>query len=91
MNYHFNKDVKEKGMESEEIKENKKFVKVIDRTQRGLQNEYALIALSMEKKLDENGEKIYKSMMVYDWIDRMRAMGLEQSFMRREEDPNRRR
>jgi len=50
-----------------------------------LENEYALITLAMEKLLDENGEKVNKPNLVYDWIDKIRAMGLEQSFMRRNE------
>lgn len=49
-----------------------------------LENEYALIALSLEKQIDENGAKTYIPSMIYDWIDRVREMGLEQSFYGRD-------
>lgn len=45
-----------------------------------LTNEYALIAKAMESLLDEEGNRIYKKDMVYDWINRIRKMGNEQSF-----------
>lgn len=48
-----------------------------------LENEYALMALALEKKLDEDGNSKYKPAMVYDWLDRVRQMGLEQSFKNR--------
>lgn len=50
-----------------------------------LENEYALMALALEKEEDENGVKLFKPAMVYEWLDRIRAMGLEQSFKRRQE------
>lgn len=46
-----------------------------------LENEYALLAIALEKAKDENGEPIYNQAMIYDWLDRIRQMGLEQSFM----------
>lgn len=45
-----------------------------------LENEYALMALALEKMKDENGQPIYHSAMIYDWLDRIRKMGLEMSF-----------
>lgn len=45
-----------------------------------LENEYALVALSLEKQVNEDGEKKYTPSMIYDWINRVREMGLEQSF-----------
>ncbi|PXY00856.1 hypothetical protein DF185_13235 [Marinifilum breve] len=45
-----------------------------------LENEYALMALALEKMEDEDGKKIYKPAMIYDWLDRIRQMGLEMSF-----------
>lgn len=45
-----------------------------------LENEYALMALALEKMEDEDGKRIYKSAMIYDWLDKIRQMGLEMSF-----------
>ena len=45
-----------------------------------LENEYALLALALLKEKDENGENKYNQTLVYEWIDRLREMGLEQSF-----------
>lgn len=45
-----------------------------------LENEYALMALALEKMEDEDGKKLYKPAMIYDWLDRIRQMGLEMSF-----------
>ena len=45
-----------------------------------LENEYALMALALEKAVDEKGCKLYSPAMVYEWLDRIREMGLEQSF-----------
>lgn len=46
-----------------------------------LENEYALIALSLEKYKNENGEYIYNQTMIYEWLDKIRQMGMEQSFI----------
>lgn len=46
-----------------------------------LENEYAFIARALEKKVDENGKKIYSKSMIYDWLDKIRKMGLDQSFL----------
>jgi len=45
-----------------------------------LENEYALMALALEKVEDEDGNKVYNTSMIYDWLDRIRQMGLEMSF-----------
>lgn len=48
-----------------------------------LENEYALMALALEKEKDEFGKNLYNTSMIYDWLDRIRQMGIEQSFMGR--------
>jgi hypothetical protein len=45
-----------------------------------LENEYALMAIALEKAKDENGNKKYNPTMIYDWLDKIRKMGIEQSF-----------
>lgn len=45
-----------------------------------LENEYALIALSMEKQQDKDGNPMYNKTMIYEWLDRIRKMGLNHSF-----------
>lgn len=45
-----------------------------------LENEYALMAISLERAKNEKGELLYNQAMIYDWLDRIRQMGLEQSF-----------
>lgn len=49
-----------------------------------LENEYALMAIALEKEKDEFGNPKYKPAMIYDWLDRIREMGLQQSFMNKE-------
>jgi exonuclease V gamma subunit len=46
-----------------------------------LEKEYALMALALENVEDRDGNKVYNSAMIYDWLDRIRQMGLEQSFV----------
>lgn len=46
-----------------------------------LENEYALLARALEKKTDINGNLLYKKSMIYEWLDKIRKMGLEQSFL----------
>lgn len=46
-----------------------------------LENEYALLAIALEKEKDESGKPKYKPAMIYDWLDRIREMGLQQSFL----------
>jgi len=45
-----------------------------------LENEYALMAIALEKEKDDCGNPKYKPAMIYDWLDRIREMGLQQSF-----------
>lgn len=45
-----------------------------------LENEYALLALALEKKKDENGDLVYQKAMIYEWLDKIRRMGFSQSF-----------
>jgi adenosine deaminase len=45
-----------------------------------LENEYALLAIAMEKEKDEKGNPKYSQTMIYEWLDKIREMGLEQSF-----------
>lgn len=45
-----------------------------------LENEYALMAIALEKEKDEDGNSLYKPAIIYDWLDRIREMGLQQSF-----------
>lgn len=45
-----------------------------------LENEYALLALALEKKKNEDGTSRYNSQEIYQWIDYVRKMGLQQSF-----------
>ncbi len=45
-----------------------------------LENEYALMALALQKAKDEEGHELYNQEMIYDWLNRIRLMGLQQSF-----------
>lgn len=45
-----------------------------------LENEYALIAIALEKEKDEHGQPKYNSSMIYEYLERIRLMGLGQSF-----------
>lgn len=45
-----------------------------------LDNEYGLLALALEKEKDEYGEYKYNPTLVYEWVDKIREMGLMQSF-----------
>lgn len=45
-----------------------------------LENEYAIMALALEKAKDKDGNLIYNNAMIYDWLERIRQMGLEMSF-----------
>ena len=46
-----------------------------------LDNEYALLALAMEKARDEDGKNKYKRSMIYEWIDNIRKQSIKLSFM----------
>lgn len=45
-----------------------------------LENEYALLASALEFATDKNGILLYHEADIYDWLDRVRIMGNEQSF-----------
>lgn len=45
-----------------------------------LTNEYALLALALEKKHDSNGKRLYSASNIYQYLDWIRKMGIEQSF-----------
>lgn len=45
-----------------------------------LENEYALIACALQKAEDEDGNKKYSPNDIYDYLDYIRKMGIEQSF-----------
>ena len=49
-----------------------------------LENEYALLALALEKARDEDGNSKYERMMIYQWIDNIRKMGIDLSFAKSE-------
>lgn len=51
-----------------------------------LENEYALLASAMEALEDENGNRVYTSQEVYDWIDKIRNMGNFQVFRANREE-----
>lgn len=46
-----------------------------------LENEFALISCAVENMKDDCGEKLYHKQMVYDWLDRIRQNGNQQSFL----------
>jgi adenosine deaminase len=46
-----------------------------------LENEYALLALSLEKQKKPDGNSVYKHTDIYKWLDNIRKMGLAQSFL----------
>lgn len=46
-----------------------------------LENEYALMACALEKVKDKHGNCIYNRQMIYQWLDNVRKMGLQQSFL----------
>ena len=45
-----------------------------------IENEYAYLALALEKLRDENGNPRYSRTLIYNWLDNIRKMGLAQSF-----------
>lgn len=47
-----------------------------------LENEYALLAIALEKEKDANGNKKYHSRCIYNWLESIRQMGEEQRFMK---------
>ena len=47
-----------------------------------LENEYMLMAASLERMENENGKRLFRPSDVYDWLDRVRQMGISQSWIR---------
>lgn len=45
-----------------------------------IENEFALMAIALEKAKNKQGHPVYNQSMIYDWLDRIRKMGIEQSF-----------
>lgn len=45
-----------------------------------LENEFALMGCAMEHVEQEDGNLRYQGQMVYEWLDRIREMGMEQRF-----------
>lgn len=45
-----------------------------------LENEYAYLALALEKAKSENGNNTYNRTMILQWLDNIRQMGIDQSF-----------
>jgi len=45
-----------------------------------IENEYAYLALALEKCVDENGQRRYNRTMIMKWLDNIRRMGIAQSF-----------
>lgn len=54
-----------------------------------LENEYALMGIALEKAKNKDGNPLYNQSMIYDWLDRVRQMGLEQSFRLSKNSKNR--
>lgn len=45
-----------------------------------LENEYAFMARALEKKKNDNDERIYQKALIYEWLESIRKMGIMQSF-----------
>lgn len=45
-----------------------------------IENEYAYLALALEKQKDQKGKPKYNRTMIYQWLDNIRRMGLVQNF-----------
>lgn len=45
-----------------------------------IEKEFSLMALSLEKNLNIDGEPIYKPRMVYKWLENIRSLAFEQRF-----------
>lgn len=46
-----------------------------------LENEYALIVLALQKDVNPDGTRKYSDAYIYDWVERIRNNGIEQSFL----------
>ena len=49
-----------------------------------LENEYALMAQALERMCDSKGNQIYSREEIYQWLDRIRKNGIQQSFLCKE-------
>lgn len=47
-----------------------------------IENEYALLAIALEKEKDKDGNKKYHSRCIYNWLESIRQMGEEQRFVK---------
>ena len=45
-----------------------------------LENEYALMTLALKKSKDKENQPLYDIEDIYEWIDYVREMGMQQSF-----------
>lgn len=45
-----------------------------------IEEEYALLALALEKEVDENNQPRYQPRYIYEWLNNIRKMGFEQQF-----------
>lgn len=45
-----------------------------------LENEYALMAMAWERKIDQNGKPLYQKEMIYEWLNNIRDNGIMWSF-----------
>ena len=45
-----------------------------------IENEYAYLALALEKARDIDGNKLYKRDFILEWLEKIREMGIDQSF-----------
>lgn len=45
-----------------------------------LENEYAYLALALEKAKDQNGNLLYKRSDIMDWLENLRRNGIDQAF-----------
>ena len=51
-----------------------------------IENEYAYLALALEKHINENGEHVYNRTLILQWLDNIRKMGISMSFGKKKED-----
>ena len=47
-----------------------------------LENEYALMLQAVERICDEEGNQRYSRALIYQWLDRVRENGIQQSFLK---------
>ncbi len=71
--------------DSEELRSNPQISVSINTDDQGvfstmLENEYALMAIALEKEKDENGNPKYSRRFIYDYLEEVRKMGFEQRF-----------